>query len=49
MLCVPYCPDYSIKVVDGKMSGMDMDHCKGCGICAKVCPFQAIVMRREED
>ena len=49
MLCVPYCPDSSIKVVDGKMSGMDMDHCKGCGICAKVCPFQAIVMRREDD
>ena len=23
MLCVPYCPDSSIKVVDGKMSGME--------------------------
>ncbi|MDE7478973.1 MAG: 4Fe-4S binding protein, partial [Lachnospiraceae bacterium] len=23
----------------------DYDHCKGCGICAKVCPFGAINMR----
>lgn len=47
MLCVPYCPDSSIKVVCGKMNGMDMDYCKGCGICAKVCPFGAIEMKRE--
>ena len=23
----------------------DMDHCKGCGICANVCPFGAIEMK----
>ena len=45
MLCIPYCPDSSIPVKDGKRLGFDYMHCKGCGICAKVCPFGAIEMR----
>ena len=24
--------------------GFDLDHCKGCGICAQVCPADAIEM-----
>ncbi len=47
LLCVPYCPDSSIPVVDGYRSDFDYDHCKGCGICWKVCPFHAIQMRKE--
>ena len=42
MLCVPFCPDSSIPVKDGKREDFDLMHCKGCGICAKVCPFDAI-------
>lgn len=42
LMCVPYCPDSSIPVADGKRSDFDFDHCKGCGICYKVCPFEAI-------
>ena len=36
--CWIYCPDVSIVSRDKKMVGIDMDHCKGCGICAEVCP-----------
>jgi pyruvate ferredoxin oxidoreductase delta subunit len=36
--CWIYCPDASIMVKDGKVIGIDYDHCKGCGICANVCP-----------
>ncbi len=44
MLCVPYCPDSSIPVQDGKRQDFDFMHCKGCGICAEICPFNAIEM-----
>jgi pyruvate ferredoxin oxidoreductase delta subunit len=36
--CWIYCPDISIIARDKKMIGIDMDHCKGCGICVEVCP-----------
>jgi 2-oxoacid:acceptor oxidoreductase delta subunit (pyruvate/2-ketoisovalerate family) len=36
--CWVYCPDSSIIVRDEKVVGFDLDHCKGCGICAAVCP-----------
>ncbi|MBS1198660.1 MAG: pyruvate ferredoxin oxidoreductase, delta subunit [Proteobacteria bacterium] len=44
MLCVPYCPDSSIPVKDGKRQDFVFMHCKGCGICAEICPFKAIEM-----
>jgi len=36
--CWIYCPDVSIIARDKKLVGVDMDHCKGCGICVEVCP-----------
>ena len=36
--CWIYCPDVSIISRYKKMIGVDMDHCKGCGICVEVCP-----------
>ncbi|MEA3522388.1 MAG: 4Fe-4S binding protein [Campylobacterota bacterium] len=36
--CWIYCPDMSIISRDKKLIGVDMDHCKGCGICVEVCP-----------
>jgi 2-oxoacid:acceptor oxidoreductase delta subunit (pyruvate/2-ketoisovalerate family) len=36
--CWVFCPDSSILVEEGKIQGFDLAHCKGCGICAAVCP-----------
>jgi Pyruvate/2-oxoacid:ferredoxin oxidoreductase delta subunit len=43
--CVSYCPDASI-LPDGKKAivAVDLDHCKGCGICAYECPRGVITM-----
>ena len=48
MLCVPYCPDSSIPVKDGKRLDFDFKHCKGCGVCYKLCPFGAIDFIKED-
>lgn len=49
LICFIYCPDSSIKVnSEGKMTGIDLDYCKGCGICAEECPKQAIYMEIEK-
>ena len=51
MYCWLYCPDMSVTVEDGKMTGFDYEYCKGCGICALECPGKkgnkAIVMKEE--
>ncbi len=49
-LCWLYCPDTSVLTENGKITGFDYDHCKGCGICAEVCPprIKAITMVKEE-
>ena len=50
LLCFPVCADYAIPVVDGKRLDFDYHHCKGCGVCYKVCPpkFQAITWEKED-
>ena len=50
--CWLFCPDNAcILDKDGKMSGFDLDYCKGCGICANMCPAKskAIWMMTEID
>jgi len=38
LTCWILCPDSSVLAKDGKVTGYDYDHCKGCGICAFECP-----------
>ena len=38
MICWIVCPDSSVMVKDGRMLGFDLEHCKGCGMCAFECP-----------
>ena len=47
-LCWMYCPDSSILVdaEEEQMAGFVLEHCKGCGICAAVCPVNATVRRK---
>ena len=42
MLCWVHCPDSSILVSDSVMTGIDYDHCKGCGVCVHECKFDAL-------
>jgi len=47
LLCWLHCPDDSIVLENGKVVGIDADHCKGCGICAAECgskPVKAMTM-----
>ena len=48
--CWVYCPDVSIISRDKKLIGVDMDHCKGCGICVEVCPTnpKSLLMFQEQ-
>lgn len=47
-LCWVYCPDESrIHTKDMKYD-VNLDFCKGCGICAQICPVKCIEMVKEE-
>ncbi len=47
LLCWLYCPDSAIALDGEAFAGFDYDHCKGCEICAEVCPTGAIEMVTE--
>ena len=47
MMCWVNCPDSSISSDKGNFGKFDYDHCKGCGICASVCPTKSITMKEE--
>ena len=52
--CYLYCPDGTVYKVADPAAGaspvaIDLDFCKGCGICAKACAFGSITMILESE
>jgi 2-oxoacid:acceptor oxidoreductase delta subunit (pyruvate/2-ketoisovalerate family) len=45
--CFIFCPTGCIEEKESYFTA-NLDYCKGCGICAQVCPRDAIMMVREE-
>lgn len=41
LMCWLVCPDSAIILENGKVVGIDYDHCKGCGLCTLQCPPRA--------
>jgi pyruvate ferredoxin oxidoreductase delta subunit len=48
LLCWVLCPEGVIGKENEQLE-IDMNYCKGCGLCAHECPKHAIVMVREGD
>jgi len=44
--CYIFCPTGSVHEKDGYFV-VDLENCKGCGVCASVCPNYAIAMVKE--
>jgi Pyruvate/2-oxoacid:ferredoxin oxidoreductase delta subunit len=43
--CYHWCPDVAIQIASaGSALGIDLEHCKGCGICVEECPRGAMSM-----
>ena len=41
-ICSTFCPDGAISIAADGRPAIDYDHCKGCLVCAAVCPPHAI-------
>lgn len=48
-LCVLMCPEGCITGKDKCSFNVDLDYCKGCGICVCVCPVKDIEMVSEAE
>ncbi len=46
-LCWIDCPEAAIRPCDDGYYEADLYYCKGCGICARICPAGAILMEEE--
>ena len=52
LLCWVMCPDSAIETEGDQVTGFNLFHCKGCGICAEICPTKpekAIKMVQKEE
>jgi len=48
LLCWIHCPDTAVQQKGGVFQGFDYDLCKGCEVCAEVCPSGAIEIVPED-
>ncbi len=46
-MCWLYCPDSAITIKKDNYTEPNQKTCKGCGVCAEVCPVKCIVMIRK--
>ncbi|MDP2183645.1 MAG: 4Fe-4S binding protein [Actinomycetota bacterium] len=46
LICWICCPDSAVLVEDELLTeeSFNLNHCKGCGVCANECPVDAITM-----
>lgn len=47
LACFNYCPEGIWNIKDGKINEsnpINFEYCKGCGVCAAVCPVKCIAM-----
>ena len=49
LLCWLYCPDDAVALDGLAFAGFRLEHCKGCELCAAVCPVGAIEMVGDGD
>jgi len=49
LLCWVNCPDTAVLADNTTFKGFDYDYCKGCQLCAEVCPTNAIEMVDEAE
>lgn len=47
--CELMCPDGAVYRIDRRKFDADMDACKGCGVCADMCPVDDIDMVFESE
>jgi pyruvate ferredoxin oxidoreductase delta subunit len=45
--CLLICPEGCIGEVANKKYTCDLLYCKGCGLCAQICPKKDVVMEKE--
>lgn len=43
-MCVLFCPEGCVKGKEKNTFNCDYDYCKGCGLCAAICPKKDIIM-----
>jgi len=47
-MCLSACPEGCITGLEKNTYICDYSYCKGCGLCAAICPKKDIVMIKEE-